>query len=405
MIYSADLIFPGDSPPFRDGWIQMEGDRIVATGSASGLPADAAAGDVRRFPGCAILPGLVNLHCHLELTSLHDRLDRGKPFPTWVQQLRGYTAGLDDENYRHAAQEGVRQLLAGGCTTVLDVGNTGNALPVLAAGPLRAYACVETLGIDPGLAEHRFQTAVARAAKTPSTDRFFPGVAPHAAYSTSPDLLRKLIAWQQTRGLPVTIHAAESREETECFATSTGPLADYCRRIYPAAPRHTGATPIRWLEANGALPDGALIIHGNTLDDADMDILARRRATVVHCPSSHKFFGHPRFPYEALRERGINVGLGTDSLASGDSLSMLEQMRLFAENHPDVPVEEIVAMATINGARALGLSDVGLLKAGWRTDFIAVQTETGTPASGAHLLSDLFGSTARTVTIAGTLLP
>src|SRR5690606_19218345 len=80
---------------------------------------------------------------------------------------------------------------------------------------------------------------------------------------------------------------------------------------------------------------------------------------------------HPRFPYEELRARGVNVALGTDSLASGDSLSMLAQMRLFAEGHPDVPEEEIVALATINGARALGLRDVGLLRPGWKAEFVA----------------------------------
>jgi cytosine/adenosine deaminase-related metal-dependent hydrolase len=325
---------------------------------------------VTRHDGCVIFPGLVNSHCHLELTTLHDRLDRGKSFPVWVEQLRGYTAGLDDYNYRHAAQEGVRQLLAGGCTTVLDVGNTGDALPVLAASPLRAFACVETLGIDPALAEYRFTAAADKAAKTPASDRFHPGIAPHAAYSTSPELLRRVIDHQRTHGLPVTIHAAESREEAELFASGTGPLAEYCRRIFPGAPRHRDTTPIRWLESQGCLPDDAIIVHGNMLDDADMDILARRGATVVHCPSSHAFFGHPRFPYEALRARGINVGLGTDSLASGDSLSMLEKMRLFGENYPEVPMEDIVAMATINGARAMGLQDVGLLRAGYGADFL-----------------------------------
>jgi cytosine/adenosine deaminase-related metal-dependent hydrolase len=380
MIYQADWLFPGDGPPIRDGWIQVERDRIAATGSASGLPADIPEGGLRRFGGCAILPGLVNAHCHLELTALHDRLDRGKPFPTWAQQLRGYTAALDHENYRHAAREGVRRLLAGGCATVLDVGNTGAALEVLAEGPLRALACVETLGQDPALAAGRFGAAAALAGKFPPSDRFRSGLAPHAAYSCSPDLLRRLLDEQVRRGLPVTIHAAESREEAELFASGTGPLAEYCRSIYPAAQwaqRAEGTTTIRWLESQDCLPDGVIIVHGNMLDDQDMDILARRGATVVHCPSSHAFFAHPRFPYEKLKARGIPVALGTDSLASGDSLSMLDQMRLFSENYPEVPVEEVIRMATVNGARALGLNDTGLLKAGYRADFVAIKIGEG----------------------------
>jgi cytosine/adenosine deaminase-related metal-dependent hydrolase len=370
MIYSASLLFPGDGPPIREGWIQVEGNRITATGSASVLPAGIP---VERYEGCALLPGLINLHCHLELTGLHDRLDRGKPFPVWVEQLRGYTAEIDDENYRHAAREGIRQLRAGGCTTVLDVGNTGEALTVLAESPIRSFACVETLGLDPALAESRYVAALAKATKIPDNHRFHPGVAPHAVYSMSPELLRRAIDHQRTRGLPVTIHAAESREEAELFDSGMGPLAEYCRHIYRDAPHHFGTSPVRWLESQDLLPNGLILVHGNMLDETDMKILARRKATVVHCPSSHAFFGHPRFPYEELRERGINVGLGTDSLASGNSLSMLEQMRLFHMNYPDVAMEDVVAMATVNGARALGLHDTGLLKTGYLAEAVTIK--------------------------------
>lgn len=397
LIYAASLLYTGDGAPVRDGWIRVEEGRIKAVGNAADLPKDVPPAAIRREEGAVLMPGLVNLHCHLELTGLSGRIEAGHRFPEWVGLLREHAAGFTASDYREAAREGIRRLVAGGCTTVLDVGNTGEVLGVLADSPLRAFACVELLGLDPALAEARFRAAEERLA--PHTERsahagkdaedardnddmgdvgdggkarrFHPGVAPHAAYSMSPALLRRAIDHQRARGLPVTIHAAESREEAELFATGTGPLADYCRMIFPGAPRLRGTTPVRWLESEGLLPDGLILVHGNTLDAEDMDILARRGATVVHCPSSHAFFGHPRFPYEELRARGVNVALGTDSLASGDSLSMLAQMRLFAEGHPDVPEEEIVALATINGARALGLRDVGLLRPGWKAEFVA----------------------------------
>jgi cytosine/adenosine deaminase-related metal-dependent hydrolase len=370
VIYSASWLFPGDGPPVRDGWIEVGGNRIVATG----LGAPPAGKQVHRFNG-ALMPGLVNAHCHLELTTLRGRLDRGQPFPAWVGQLRGMTSAHGPSDYRNASHEGVKQLLAGGCTAVLDVGNTGEALPALAESPLRALAFVEALGLDPALADARFGVAATLAAATSPTERFHPGVAPHAAYSCSPDLLRRVLAYQHARGLPVTLHACESREETELFAGGTGPLAEFCRAIYPDAPSHQGTTPIRWLEAMGLLAEGTVVAHGNTLDDADMQILARRGASVVHCPSSHAFFGHPAFPHEALRARGIGVCLGTDSLASGDSLSMLEQARLFRANRPQLATWEILAMASAAGARALGLEDCGLLRTGFAADFIAVPAE------------------------------
>jgi cytosine/adenosine deaminase-related metal-dependent hydrolase len=378
MIYQASLLYPGDGPAIPDGWIEVQGGVIVATGCAADLPPNTPADAIHRLSDRVLMPGLVNLHCHLELTTLHDRLTPGKPFPTWVEQLRGYTAGLDADDYRHAAHVGVERLIAGGCTTVLDVGNTGEALDVLAQSSLRSFPCVETLGLDPHYAPSRFEAARALSLKSGGTDRFKPGLAPHAAYSMSTELLRRVMDDQRSSGLPVTIHAAESREEAELFASGTGPLAEYCRRIFADAPHHFGTSPVRWLESEGLLPDGLILVHGNMLDETDMEILARHHATVVHCPSSHAFFGHPRFPYERLRAHGINVGLGTDSLASGDSLSMWEQMRLFSNAYPDVPMEDVVAMATINGAKALGLSDVGLLKAGWKADLAISTLEEGT---------------------------
>ena len=391
MVYQADWLFTVDGPPLKQGWLRVENGRIAMLGAGETLPSTEP---VQRFEGCALLPGLINAHCHLELTDLENKLQRGKSFPDWVKELQGAAADLKPTDYRTAAEDGIRRLLTGGCTTVLDVGNTGEALKALAASPLRAFAYVEGLGLDPAAATARFDNALALAGSDSVTDRFHPGLAPHSAYSCSVDLLRSVMEYQKSHGLPVTIHAAESREEAELFASASGPMQDFCKRIFPAAAEHRKTSPIRWLEAEGLLPDGALIIHGNTLDDADMKILARRKATVVHCPSSHAFFGHPRFPYEKLRTHGIPVCLGTDSLASGDSLSMLEQMRLFSETYPEVPTEVILRMATSVAAQALGLSNVtGKLKVDYQADFIALKMDeevadlAGNPPTSALIRS------------------
>jgi len=376
MIYQADRLRTPGRPPLENGWLRVERGRIAEVGSGP-VPA----GEVRRFDGCTLMPGLINAHCHLELTALENKLTPGKVFPEWVKDLQGAAAAWSPADYHAAAQDGIRRLLRGGCTTVLDVGNSGEALRALAASPLRSFGCVEVLGLDPAQADARFEKALeTMRGASPALPRdggvparFHPGLAPHAAYSGSKELLRKVTGHQVTHRLPVTIHAAESREEAALFASASGPLRDFCARIFPDAPVHRGTTPVRWLESEGLLPDGALIVHGNTLDEADMEILARRGATVVHCPSSHAFFGHPRFPYEKLRARGIPMCLGTDSLASGDSLSMLAQMRLFSENYPEVRQDEVLAMATTVAARALGLQGVtGELLPGHAADFIIV---------------------------------
>jgi cytosine/adenosine deaminase-related metal-dependent hydrolase len=95
---------------------------------------------------------------------------------------------------------------------------------------------------------------------------------------------------------------------------------------------------------------------------------------VVHCPRSRAFFGHPAFPYGALMEAGVNLCLGTDSLASNETLNMFDEMSEFQKAHPDVPARDILAMATRNGAAALGLGgELGVIRPGALADFIAIQ--------------------------------
>lgn len=375
MFYQADWLLPLESPPIPQGWIHVEQDQITAMGAEQDLPPEA---EIRKYSGCVLLPGFINAHCHLELTALKNRLPPGLPFSTWAGQLRAFTAALDSSDYRSAAREGVAQLLRGGTTTVVDVGNSGAALPVLSESPLRSFAFVETLGLDPALASSRFSHAAALAGKDGgNASRFRTGVAPHAAYSCSPTLLAAVIKYQQDAGLPFTIHASESLEEEELFASASGSLQEYCRGIFQGTPEHRGATPIRWLESEGLLPDHALIVHGNHLGKTDMDILLRRKATVVHCPSSHAFFGHKPFPFSELRERGIPVCLGTDSQASGDSLSMPDQIRLFRKNFPEVMAPEALRMATVIPAKSLGMEgELGVLRAGCKADFIAIRCIT-----------------------------
>jgi cytosine/adenosine deaminase-related metal-dependent hydrolase len=388
MLWRAEWLLSPGRAPLRDGWLRTQNGRISAVGDGPPPPLEPGE-EIRTFEGRAILPGLVNAHCHLELTGLEGKLKAGNAFPDWVRTLQGATSEFKPEDYRKAAEDGIRRLLEGGATTVVDVGNSGQAAVALSAGAIRSFACVEVLGLDPAQADERFERFRALAESVKPSERFRPGLAPHAPYSNSPELMRRAQAYQKEHGLPVTLHVAESREEAELFATATGPLQEFCRGIFPGAPRHNSLSPVRWLESEGLLPDGALVVHCNYLSDADIEILARRQVTVVHCPSSHAYFGHKAFPFLKLRAAGVPVCLGTDSLASGNSLSMLEQMRLFTEKHPELMMEEVLAMCTTVPAEALGLGqEIGRLQEGYAADFVAMSLgdEPGAEPTPANLV-------------------
>ena len=157
------------------------------------------------------------------------------------------------------------------------------------------------------------------------------------------------------------------------FREGRGALYDFCRRIYPALAPTRGESPIGFLARHRLIPKGSLFAHCNHADPADIGILAATETSVVHCPRSRAFFGHGGFPMEAFRAAGVNLCLGTDSLASNEGLSLFDEMAEFKREHTGAEGRDILAMATVNGARALGLSgELGVLKPGAAADLIAV---------------------------------
>jgi cytosine/adenosine deaminase-related metal-dependent hydrolase len=176
--------------------------------------------------------------------------------------------------------------------------------------------------------------------------------------------------------MPVTTHVAESREEWEMFRHARGELYDFMlklgRWMFDCQP---GRTPLAHVYAHGRPGPRWILAHMNELDETDFAFLAElpagERPSVVHCPGSHRYFRHAPFSLQRLRECGVNVCLGTDSLASTLTLSLFDEMRILARREPAVPAAEILRMATWNGARALGV-DTGRIEKGALADLIAL---------------------------------
>jgi cytosine/adenosine deaminase-related metal-dependent hydrolase len=142
-------------------------------------------------------------------------------------------------------------------------------------------------------------------------------------------------------------------------------------------------SPFRALALSGLLPKDALLVHMNELDEADLKVLGQdewRSLSIVHCPKSSRFLHHRPFPMQALRERGFNVCLGTDSLASNDSLNLFSEMRMAARNHGFVRPKELLEMVTVKPAHAIGLEQsLGQIKPGYLADAISIPFTDGYP--------------------------
>ncbi|HKS36797.1 MAG TPA: amidohydrolase family protein, partial [Verrucomicrobiae bacterium] len=199
-------------------------------------------------------------------------------------------------------------------------------------------------------------------------------------YSTMPDLLRLSAETARRRNWRVVMHVAESADEFEMFVHGRGEMFDWLKRNEREMSDCGQGTPVQHLERTGLLGENLMAIHVNYLGAGDAQLLGGRGVSVVHCPRSHDYFGHRKFPREELVADGVNLCLGTDSLASVKKvrgrpveLSLPAEMRTLAANARDLSPETIVKMATLNGARALGMEGkIGALSEGAFADVIAI---------------------------------
>ncbi len=372
LIYRARYVVTMDGPPIAGGCLRVENGRIAKVGTLEEI--DWRGEPIKDIPDAVIMPGLINSHCHLELGMARSQLPRGEGFPMWVSRLRKSLEGARPEQYREAARLGALECLKNGTTTVVDVGNTGEALAELADMPIRSFPHLELIGLDPGVAEARVSAARERLAALPAAnDRYHPGITCHAPYSCSPDLMRRVSGDEALLAGPYTLHVAESAEETAMFRDGKGALFEFCKRIFPGLRMEKAESPVAFLARHGLIPKGSLFAHCNHADSEDVRILAATETSVVHCPRSRSFFNHLGFPLDLFLKAGVNLCLGTDSLASNEGLSLFDEMAEFHRAYPDLPCRDILAMATLNGAKALGLDgELGCLRPGARADFIAL---------------------------------
>jgi cytosine/adenosine deaminase-related metal-dependent hydrolase len=322
--------------------------------------------------GSAVLiPGLVNAHTHLELTCLHGQLTRFSSFFDWILQLIERRREWTPKEYIESARLGAQMCLSSGTTLVGDISASGVSWEALKPLTLRKVVFEEALSFLPENVNQSLASLQARLKRGRRDKLLRIGVSPHAPYSVSRELYRAIAALAREKELPLATHLAETREELEFLRSGTGPIKAFLESVnaWPENWTPPAVDPVSYLEQLGVLDGPVLLIHCNYLDSDSMKKILRSRSSVVYCPRSHGFFGHKDHPVRELLDLGVNVALGTDSLASNDSLSILDEMRFLFESRKDLKAEEIFRIATLNGAAALGFgSNLGRLRRGYRAD-------------------------------------
>ena len=361
-IFTGSWVVPVSSPPLARGRVAVEGGRIAWVGRAG--EAGEPDGPVTDLGDGVLLPGLVNAHCHLELSHLAGKVDRAHGFARWVDSLLKARAAADEKEVRDALRRGLSQLEGTGTVALGDVSNAVAHLDLLEASTLDAVVFYELLGWDPARAPLLLEAAdrvsgLARA----QTLRTRVKPAAHAPHTVSPALLAGLVH----RGGPAAIHLAESPTETRFLAGGDAEWSAFLKsRGTDVAFTPPGQSPVRYLEAAGALRPGLVAAHCIHADAGDRALLATHGVHAVICPRSNAALGSGTADVPALLADGVRLALGTDSLASVETLDLLADAAFLQRTFPDLPPAAIVRMATLGGAEALGFEDLGALAPGRR---------------------------------------
>ncbi len=371
MTFRARTVVTMDGPPIDDGAVAVAEGRILEVGGYGEVRASCG-GEITDLGEVVLLPGLINAHCHLDFTALRGAIAPQESFADWIRQINAKRRELTEEDFLGSIAAGFAEAQRWGTTTLANIESLPQLLRRLPRSPLRTWWFLELIDVrTDATAEELVSTAMTLGKHA---ERL--GLSPHAPYTASPRLSRLAAA----QGVPLTMHLAESREEMEMFRDGRGPLFDLLQSLgRPMEDCGKGRTPLATMLARQPLDDRWLIAHLNELSEEDFALLARSpRFHIAHCPRSSRYFGHRPFQLERLRTLGFNLCLGTDSLASNDSLSLFSEMRAVRDAHPTLRPIEVLEMATVNGARALGQADaMGRLAPGCFADLVALPVTGG----------------------------
>lgn len=395
------MLLPMTGPDdfYPEGEIAVDGDRIVSVGKKGSAPRDFEPERIINLPNDVIMPGLINTHTHAAMTLLRGYADDMPLMPWLEEKIWPFESKLTADDVYWGSCLALCEMIRSGTTTMLDMYffQEETAQAVMEAGT-RAFLSRGLIGLDSeagsrALAEgtdlfHKYDGA--------GNGRLRVFLGPHAPYTCSGEFLKTVKEEADRLGTGIHIHLAETRTEVETIKGQYG------------------LTPARWLEELGLFGGPVIAAHCVYIDKDEMDILKKYGVRVAHNPESNMKLSSGTAPIPEMLERGITVGIGTDGTSSNNDLDMFGEMRTASFQQkllagPEcLKAYEVLELATVGGAKVLGLDDVGMLAPGFKADLISVDLDQ--PhfyprfSIPSHLVYCARGSDVRTVMVDGKLL-
>lgn len=374
MKYAAEYLFPVVSEPIRNGYVEVDDDgKVIAIGRLK------SGDDVEIHKGF-IVPGFVNAHCHLELSHLKGLFKEATGMDGFIQQINSLRSAVDRDGRIARMAEEMENLWNQGVSAMADISNCSESFELKSKSPLYTRTFLEVFGTEPEDAPAIIDEVV----KLQQTARGFgldAAPTPHSCYTMSP-LLNRLAAAEGLKDGFISYHSQESDEEEDLLRYGKGALYDdYSSRGTTMLPV-TGTSALVYFidnllkEVNSPVDGHVLLVHNVATDRDSIDRALElfKNCYWALCPLSNIFIHRALPPVELMREKKLNICIGTDSLSSNKLLSMVAEMFCLQENFKDLPFAEILQWATLNGARFLAKEEqLGSFRPGLKPGVVLIE--------------------------------
>ena len=356
---AASYVYTLDAEePIVNGYVEYDDDgTVTAVGRCEDISSE------KLFLDGAIVPGFVNAHCHVELSHLHGKFRKGTGMAGFIDQINELRDWAGREVKVELVRKWMDKMWADGVSAMADISNDDSSFEVKASHPMYTRTFLEVFGSEPHMCEGVMNEVMElnAAADAAGIDA---APTPHSCYTMSPQLLSASAAAGLERGY-LSYHSQESLEEEELIRYGSGAMYENRKRAGMSTPPVTGESSLKYFmdrlaDARPAPYDAhVLLVHNVCLSQDDIDA-ARKVMNNVYwaiCPLSNQFIHDALPPVRLMRENGLDVMIGTDSLSSNDDLDMVKEMYCLHENFPEVGMNELLSWASLNGARFLSKED------------------------------------------------
>lgn len=380
----AKWVLPILSKPILNGAIEIKNKRIVNVGKFKELFKEAVFAKTVDFGETVVIPALVNAHTHLELSGLRSKISPSSgDFISWVRNVIKLKQEMSLVEIRESAKLTLYHFWKEGIGIIGDVGNTAITLDLLYNSPFYGYFFQEIISFKGGYNLKEIQL------KAPFSN-FKITYSAHAPYSVSPLLLQAIKSYNKRRNKLFCIHCAESHEEIKFLKNGEGPLLELLKERGQWDENFVppGVSPIKYLNHLKLLDEDTLLIHVIHIDEEDLKILKKTRPKICVCLRSNLFIGVGIPKIRKLLLAGLDVCMGTDSFASNNNLSIWEEMKTIY-TYSNISPEEILKMATFNGAKILGFDKMGAILPGYYPNLLVIEIKDNLNEKSEEVLRSL----------------